>query len=610
MSGGIKPASLLIIGGASLDVLRFAGRVERSIGGAGLYTALAAQRAGARVTMFAPRPSPMPPAFAPVAERIHWIGPIVAPDDLPMFEIAHYGNGKAELVKARWGAEAQLTAENLPDEKIPADLVYCGPLADPARQLGYVRHFKARGYRVAVGTYGHAVQHYRELIQQIFSSADIFFCNANEATLLFGSVDNARTDPGKFLFITRSADGATIVQGEHHTPVPSIAIDELDPTGAGDTFAGTTLALLAQGAHPILAAQQATVCAAEMVTAVGPTMLLRPPPLPRIPDDARVQIVDPQIERMAKVIAQIDEVQPFDFVGDAYPSSGAARALDFFFASALQQFCFWLDDGARYTEPFAAPLNGRTLKGSDYLWAVYKRWLAVDANGLTPASQARITREEFARRYAPDNVGDCFIAKNAPRNDMPMLEEHWQCARDYGRAMFALGRTPADLVARANAADQPLQTFLTQLDHIGGYKQDPLRKKSTLLAIILQQRPEKFLRVDPRETVPPIIDYHLQRSCLRMGLIAVNDARLRQSLMQRELLAAPDEWAIRRAAYTAIERLQRASGKSMGAVDWFFFGARRRCPEMTAPVCARCAADPACAHRTELFQPVRRTPFY
>ena len=599
MTQSTKLSSLLIIGGASIDVLHFSGRTEHSIGGAGLYTSLAAHRAGANVTMFAPRPNPMPPELAPVAERINWIGPIVTPDQLPAFEIAHYGNGKAELVNARWGAESQLATENLPKEKIPADIVYCGPLADPARQLGYVRHFKSLGYRVAVGTYGHAVKHYPDLIQQIFAEADIFFCNANEATMLFGCVDDAKTIPGKFLFITRSADGATIVQGEHHTSVPSIAIKELDPTGAGDTFAGTTMALLAQGVHPILAAQQATVCAAEMVTAIGPTMLLQPPPLPSIADDPRIQIDDAQIERMTKLISQIDEVKPFDFVTDDSPRIGDPSALDYFFASTLQQYCFWHDDGARYTKPYAAPLNGRLLKGSDYLWAVYKHWLDANANGLTPLGQANVTQNEFTRRYASDDGAV-----------MPMLNEHWQCAQDYGRDMLALGWTPADIVTRANASDKPLQTFLTQLDHIGGYKEDPLRKKSTLLAIILQQRPEKFLRVDANEPVPPIIDYHLQRSCLRKGLIEVNDARLRQSLLNRELISAQDEWAIRRAAYTAIERLQQASGKSMGAVDWFFFGARRRCPEMTEPDCAHCAADPGCAHRKELFQPVRRTIFY
>jgi sugar/nucleoside kinase (ribokinase family) len=589
----------LIIGGASIDVLHFAGRVERSIGGAGLYTALAAHRAGAHVTMFAPRPSPMPAELAPVAERIAWIGPSIPPAQLPMFEIAHYGHGKAELVNARWGAESQLTVDNLPAEKISADLVYCGPLADPARQLAYVRHFKTRGYRVAVGTYGHAVKHFRETIQQIFSEADIFFCNANEATMLLGDVDQAATLPGKLLFITRSADGATIVQGDYRTSVPSIVIQELDPTGAGDTFAGTTMALLTQGIHPILAAQQATIAAAEMVTAVGPTMLLQPPPLPAVPSDPRVHIDDVQIARVAKLIGELNEVAPFDFTGDDFPAIGEPHALDFFFASVLQQFGFWFDDGVRYSKPFTAKMNEHELKGSDFLWAAYKRWLTDDAEGLSPAKQADIPREEFAQRLTSDDG-----------QALPAIDDHWHSAQTYGRDLRALNWTPAEIIARANASTKPLQTFSSMLDHIGGYKEDPLRKKTTLLAIILQQRPEKFLRASASETVPPIIDYHLQRSCLRMGLLDIADDHLRQALIDRALLSAQDEWAIRRAAYVAIERVQQLSGKSMGAVDWFFFGARRRCPEMTEPDCVHCPADPVCAHRTKLFQPVRRTTFY
>jgi len=148
------------------------------------------------------------------------------------------------------------------------------------------------------------------------------------------------------------------------------------------------------------------------------------------------------------------------------------------------------------------------------------------------------------------------------------------------------------------------------LDHVGGYKQDPLRKKAVLLGLILQQRPERFLRTEPQEPAPPVIDYHLQRSCLRIGLIDVIDERLRSSLIKRELLTPEDEGAVRRAAYAAIAQVQRLSGRSMGAVDWFFFGARRRCPEMTEPECSQCAVDPVCAHRKELFQPVIRTTFY
>ncbi len=100
------PDSLVVIGGASLDVLHFRGRTERSAGGAGLYTALAARRAGARVTMVGPRPHPMPEELATAAERLDWRGSEVTPERLPSFEIAHLGDGNNELRKAFWRAEA------------------------------------------------------------------------------------------------------------------------------------------------------------------------------------------------------------------------------------------------------------------------------------------------------------------------------------------------------------------------------------------------------------------------------------------------------------------------------------------------------------------------
>jgi hypothetical protein len=110
--------------------------------------------------------------------------------------------------------------------------------------------------------------------------------------------------------------------------------------------------------------------------------------------------------------------------------------------------------------------------------------------------------------------------------------------------------------------------------------------------------------------VEPVIDYHHMRSCLRMGLLDVLDPDLKEVLIVRRLLDASDEWAVRRAAWGAIRQIVAGSGKSTGAVDWFFFNARRRCPEMAEPECFQCPVDPVCAHRKELFQPVLRTTFY
>ena len=137
-----------------------------------------------------------------------------------------------------------------------------------------------------------------------------------------------------------------------------------------------------------------------------------------------------------------------------------------------------------------------------------------------------------------------------------------------------------------------------------------MRKKAALLAMILRQRPERFLREALEDEVPPIVDYHVQRSCLRMGLVKVGDAELAARLSRREVVSEDEESEVRRRSWEAMDELATASGLGMGAVDWFFFQNRRRCPEMTEPECGRCPVETVCARRTELFQPVRRTTFY
>ncbi len=591
-------ARLLVVGGASLDVLHFAGRTERSAGGAGLYTALAARRAGARVTMLGPRPVPMPTELAAAAERIEWVGMPVPPEELPHFEIAHDGEGRAIMRSAGWGAEGRLRPAHLPAGELP-EWVYCVPFFDAGRQLDFLRAVKARGRRTAAGTYRRAAAEQATQVRQVMAEADLFFCNEEEARSLFGSVDAARTTPGRLLFITRGKSGARVVQGDHATDVPGVAVRELDPTGAGDTFCGTTLARLALGEHPVRAAERGVAAAAEMITAVGPIALLRPGPLPPEPEDPRVRADDEQVGRLAGLLAVRPEVQPFDFMGDGFPAVGDPRALDFFFAATLQQFGFWeLEDG-RYARPLTAALGGRTRKGSDYLWAAYHGWLREDPEGLTPVRQARLQRTELDRRCA-SSAGD---------NPLPAPDLRLRAALAYGRDMEALGLTPADVVGEASASAQPLPAFLRLLDHVGGYKEDPLRKKSTLLAMILRERPERWLpRAD--DDLPPIVDYHVQRGCLRLGLVSIEDDALRRRLEARARLEADEERAVRRAAFTAVAELQRRSGRSMAACDRFLFDMRSRCPEMTEPECAHCPADPVCAHRKELFQPVFRTAAY
>ena len=53
------------------------------------------------------------------------------------------------------------------------------------------------------------------------------------------------------------------------------------------------------------------------------------------PTDPRVRVDDDQVHRIAKLIARLPQVQPFDFVGDFFPPVNDPNALDLFFAVTL-----------------------------------------------------------------------------------------------------------------------------------------------------------------------------------------------------------------------------------------------------------------------------------
>ncbi len=593
-------SKILIIGGTSFDTLHFFGQTHHSPGGAGMYTALAARRCGAEAGIFGPRPHPMPASLQPVADRLSWLGPQVTLDEIPRMEIEHDENGTTYL-NVYPGAEATLDPAQLPADLSSYHAVHVISLGSISRQLAFLQACRQRHTPfLSAGANFNGFKSNPQKAQEVLDIADALFLNEPEGVALFGSVETAQAKPGKLIFLTLGEKGVRVIQGSVVTHLPTQPVAPVDPTGAGDTLCGGTLAFLAQGYHPVEAARKAMPQAAETVGAVGPTALLAdtlaPTPIP----SPKVRLASAQIERVARLIATLPEVADHDFASFDHPAVGEPATLDFFFASTLQQFSFWTTKNGRYHQPLIAPLQGKMLKGSSYLSQVYRRAMDENPEFLTVDGQASVSVAQFAEIYRDDNGQDV----------MPAIELHLQLANRYGQDMQALGYTPHSLVEEAQGGERPLQTFLMLLDKIGGYKEDPLRKKSMLLALILNQRPEKFLAFGSDETPTPVIDYHLMRSCLRVGLIEVQDEALAADLAARKAISATDEQVVRQAAYEAIEQIVALSGKSMGAVDYFFFGARRRCPEMTEPECANCALDPICAKHKELFQPVYRTTFY
>lgn len=318
----------------------------------------------------------------------------------------------------------------------------------------------------------------------------------------------------------------------------------------------------------------------------------------------RLSIDDRQIDAFAAHLKQAAGVQPFDFCarseGFIYPERDRPGVLETFFFACAHQFGFWTLAGNRWDKPMIAPLDGRELKGSDFLFRAGTRAWQRNPRAFAPAELAAMSNGQLS---------DLFRADDGT-NPLPMWPEHLALIRGYAEWFISRNQEPADVLRRAAAAPKPLYALLAALAEIPGYAEDPLQKKAMLLAIALENRPERFLKVTDPASAVPIIDYHLQRSALRTGLVRVEDPALRRKLVARELLSWTEEELIRAATYEAIEKLMARSGLSSAAVDWFFFQNRTRCPETVEPDCPACPVQPFCARETRLFQPVFRTTAY
>lgn len=591
---------ILVIGGASLDTLRINGTDYSSSGGAGLYTALAAARSGADVTLFSPLPYPMPERLANVSSFVNWIGPKVSRDEMPRFHIVQEINNTI-FKQSFFGAEETFTPDDLPNDLSDFDLVHVVPLGHTSRQLTFIHSCKERGANlISAGTGTPLIKDDPQLIHDVIDESDYFFMNEEEAISLFKSTNRIKTSSGKCLFITKGHKGASIYLGKHEIKIHAVHSHNNDPTGAGDTFCGSSCTYLAKREHPAIAAMKASALAAEMIQGIGPEKLLFQSPPPKIYSDTRVSVNHNQIQKTADLISELKDEEPFNFVTSSLPSLNHPLTVDYFFVTTLQQFSFWSTKNNQYHLPLIDLIGGEELKGAFYLFMAYTQKLKDDPDYFTPERQANTTMDEMIELFQTDNG----------KNVMPAIDMHLQIAQRYGKTMRELDWTPKSILNKAQNSSSPLKSLLSMLDHVGGYGEDPLRKKSSLLAMILNNRPETFFKFGKDEKLPPIIDYHCMRANLRMGLIDVVDETLRLKLENRDVINYSDEWAVRYAAYKAVGKLPLLSGRSMATVDEYFFFSRKRCPEMSDPDCLNCSADPVCAHRKELFQPVIRTDFY
>lgn len=330
-----------------------------------------------------------------------------------------------------------------------------------------------------------------------------------------------------------------------------------------------------------------------------------------------------QVERVAEIIKKMPDDEHgmnfYSFPGedgkevvasDMYPELNHPQAINFFFFTSLHNFGFWYGDDRGYVEPLYGIVNGKQTKGAELLFKVCKKALDADSFAFSsvdgfifePVRLAKISITEFMSIFSDDNGPIPF----------PDFEERFRMTRSYGKWFVNFGKyttSPQAILNAANKSNRSLDTFLAIMRQVAGYNGDELEKRQLLLAMELANRPEKFLKVNDPESWEPIVDYHLMRVSLRLGVVDVSEFE-RNILAKREWVSGSKEAEIRGWTRTAVKDLINKSGKSMSYVDHILWKARKYCPEMEKPDCPKCVFYEVCEKNIKLFQPVFRTTAY
>lgn len=587
---------LIFLGTPSTDRIARSGVVHDSIGGAAFLSALAARWTGATVGLVARVPTRLPDAiavvFGPGGLDRRGLRTVDAP--LPSFHISYDAEDRATYTHVDNGAEAGLSIHDLPTAWLGAAHIHLAAIGPTATaQLEAVDTLRSQGHTgpISAGTYPGMLQSDLPGTRRLLVSVDLFFCNAEELRALCPD----GPPPDTRVCVTDGPRGVTVHHAgsaHHFATTPATVVDA---TGAGDAFCGGYLAGIALGLDPVKAGQAA---ATHVLSGPGAQPFLLDL-APRVRPRAR-----PVPERISAVAAQLREQarsSAFDFTTPPHLPAGHPMALAMLCTSTLHQFGFWEADAEQgWRTPMYATLDGVRRKGSDFIWAAFARAARQDPSLYDPSRMAR--EPGLFEQICTDDDGRCPLPQpgvyaRLHQAHAQHLTEHWP------------GGWPA-LLADCNAHPQPVARLLHHLSQMPGYCEDPLGKKASLLAIILKNRPEKFLHARDPDSIRPVVDYHLMRTALRTGCVDLLDPDLERRCRARLWMDGPEEGAIRQASYEAIAALVQESGLDIAAVDAYFFSlGRRTCLEVEPARCDTCSLT-ACAQLADRFQPVFRTTSY
>lgn len=277
--------ALLVVGSVSADTIETIHLRSSTIGGAGLYAALGAGAAGlVEVGLVGVVGDRVAAEAQRVLDRngVHGFLHRVAGAGLA-FGITYDQDWQARYSLDGATDETALTHELVcSSDNRPAAVHLC-PTGSTAGQLEIARRLREDSgvaIQLSATTFRNRILSDRALVLDLWSLTDVFACDVEELRLLAGTSDldaaltwalvNCGT---RIVCVTDAQRGVYLLTDGTAAKMPAYPADTVDPTGAGESFAGAFAAGLLAGLDPHDCALLGAAVASLTVEAFGTTSL-------------------------------------------------------------------------------------------------------------------------------------------------------------------------------------------------------------------------------------------------------------------------------------------------------------------------------------------------
>ena len=243
---------LIVLGHVSIDHLRFPGKDELILpGGGAAAVATSAALAGARVGLVTKVGEDFPKEWLEkLASILDVRGIQTLPGKTIHIHMIYHEDGSVDA-PVDMGVAEKMGETPIPKDYLNAKIFHIAPIP-PEEQLKALKRFKGKSISLDFNpTYMDDYRSKKELMREIVSRVEVIFPNEREALVITGvkSIEEAARTLHEWgadlVVLTRGERGVLIYNGDELFEFPALPIGKeevIDPTGAGDAFAGGFLA--------------------------------------------------------------------------------------------------------------------------------------------------------------------------------------------------------------------------------------------------------------------------------------------------------------------------------------------------------------------------------